>query len=134
MDSPPPFDPIRHRRGGRKRKPEDKRLCEIVKIRITPEKLAEMKARADEVCMSLSEYGRATFENNPVRVTVAQRAPPEVIREMRIMSNDVKEVIRLARLGTFDTPELEAAAVAAMQAIATEFRRLLYGVQGEPPD
>jgi hypothetical protein len=131
MDAPP-FDPIRHRRGGRKRKPENDRASCVLRIRITTEKYWQFFARAAEANMTLSAYGRATFENNPVRVRVVPGAPAEVMRELRIMGRNLWQAIEDGRRYGFSDRERQALELAA-ETISNELRRLLYGLPTEPP-
>lgn len=134
MDTPPSFDPVRHRRGGRPRKAEDERHSEVLKIRITPDALAKLTAQAEAAGLSVSEYGRATIENNPVRVTVSQTAPPEVVQQLRIMGGNLRQALEEGRRGHFRDPATEAALTTAAQTISAELRRMLHGILDATPD
>lgn len=130
-DPAPKFDPIRHRRGGRKRKAEPDRHSCVLRVRITPEKYMQLSARADEAFMSLSAYARATFEDNPVRVRVVQGAPPEVVVQLRIMGRNIRQALEDRRYNFTD--EERRKLMTAAETISSELRRLLHGVSTEPP-
>jgi hypothetical protein len=125
-DTPPKFDPIRHRRGGRPRKPGDKRLGFRVNFRITPEQWAKGEARAAEAGLSLSAYSRASFNGDTVRIVVTQGPPPETLYQLRIMGNNLKQALHEARRGDFSA-ETETKVMQALDAINAELWTLLHG-------
>lgn len=129
----PKFDPIRHRRGGRRPKPERERHSCVLRIRVTPEQYWQFLARAADAHMSLSAYARATFEDNPVKVQVVQGAPPEVVVQLRIMGRNLWQAIEEGRQRGFP-PSVMQALETTSRTIGSELRRLLLGVPTEPPD
>lgn len=125
--APPPFDPVRHRRGGRPRKPQEARQDGILSVRLPRDAHAALTARAAASGLSLADFSRAALEGNPVRVTVSQTAPPEVIRQLRIMGGNLRQALELAREGRYIRPSTEAALEEAARTISAELRRLLHG-------
>lgn len=123
-DTPPPFDPVRHRRGGRKPKAEPDRHSCVLRVRITPEKYWQLSARALEASMSLSAYARATFEDNPVQVRVSPLPPVEVMRELRIMGNNLNQALQEARIHGFSEQRIQALEQAAAT-ISSELGRVM---------
>jgi hypothetical protein len=122
----PAFDPIRHRRGGRPRKPPQDKHDEFITFRVTPEQRAQGEEKAARAGLSLSAYSRAAFLGDTVRIVVRKGAPPEVILQLRYMGNNVKQVLHEARLGNFP-PHVEAKAAEALDIINAELRALLHG-------
>jgi hypothetical protein len=125
-DAPPKFDPIRHRRGGRPRKPEHERYGCNVSFWLSPEQRAKGEARAAEAGLSLSAYSRASFTGDTVRVVVTRGAPPELLRQLRLIGNNLKQALHEARRGNF-TSETETRVMQALDAINAELRTLLHG-------
>ena len=126
MDAPP-FDPVRHRRGGRRRKPEGERRDIGIRVRLSPEELAGAKERAKAAGMSMAAFGRAALNNTPISLTVVKEAPPEIVFQLRAMGNNLNQALYEARAGNFTDPNTEAALVAAAQTIASELRTVLHG-------
>ena len=122
----PPFDPIRHRRGGRPRKAPDERHGRFLGCWATPELAARIEAKAAAAGISLSEYMRLVLDGEGLTIEVVQAAPPAVLRQLRVMRNNVKQTLFEAQRGTF-SPEVEAAALQALQVIHSELWTLLHG-------
>jgi hypothetical protein len=125
-DPPPTFDPIRNRRGGRPRKPDHERHGYRVRFRVTPEQWAKGEARAAEAGLSLAAYSRASFTGDTVRIVVTQGAPPELLRQFRLIGNNLKQALHEARLGNFSS-ETETKIMQVLDAINAELRTLLHG-------
>jgi hypothetical protein len=127
MDAAAPiFDPIRHRRGGRPRKPEQERHGRYVSFWVTEEQRARGEAKAAEAGLSLSEYGRAVFSGDALTIEVAPMPPPELVRELRMIGRNLWQAIEDARRNHFAEAERRALErVAAV--ISTELRVLLHG-------
>src|SRR5437773_2055098 len=81
-----------------------KRRGRLIGIRVTPDEFAGVEARAAAAGLSLSAYGRAAFSGDSVRVIMSQSAPPEIIRQLRYMGNNVKQALHEARTGNFPGP------------------------------
>jgi hypothetical protein len=125
-DTPPKFDPIRHRRGGRPRKPEHQRRDTVVRVRMNTEEFSRIEARAAAADLSLSAYSRASFSGDTVRIVVTQSAPPEIVHQLRGMGNNLKQALHEARRGNFSS-ETETRVTQALDAINAELRTLLHG-------
>lgn len=125
LNDAPPFDPIRHRRGGRPRKTVDG-LHEIIPARFTHDEAARIRAAAAQAGVSSSAIVRAAFNNAELRLIVMRTAAPEVVQQLRYMGNNVRQTLFEARRGTFG-PEVEAEARQALQVIYSELGPLLHG-------
>ena len=124
-DTPPPFDPVRHRRGGRRPKDEAERRDLLIQVRVSPKERDRAAVAAAAAGLTLSQYTRAAF-NGAIVITVSQTAPPEVLRQLRLLNLNMNQILHQSRLGVFSAPDLEAAAVEAMRTVSGELRRLIH--------
>ena len=126
MSDAAPFDPVRHRRGGRRPKAAAERRDVFIRVRVTTGQLAAITARAAAAGLSLADYGRAALDGKAVQVTVSRTAPPEVLRQLRIMGGNLRQALEEGRRGNFGDPATEAALTDAARVVAAELRRLLH--------
>ena len=124
----PPFDPIRHRRGGRPAKPDAQRRDIRLQVRISPQEHDTAKALIATTGLSLSEFVRRAFEGS-VEIVTAQTAPPELLRQLRVLNNHMNQLLHEARRAPDALPKLEAAAIDAMQTVNAELRVMIHGPQ-----
>ncbi len=73
-------------------------------------------------------YGLFAFGALPQTPT-AQAAPPEVLRQLRVLNNHMNQLLHEARRAPEALPKLEAAAIDAMQTVNAELRTLIHGPQ-----
>jgi hypothetical protein len=121
----PKFDPIRHRRGGRPRKPDHERHGRYVSFWMTDEQRERGEAKAAEAGLSISEYGRAVFSGGTLTIEVASVPPPELMQELRVIGRNLWQAIEDARRNHFSEAERRALEQAAA-VISTELRVLLH--------
>ena len=112
-------------RGGRPRKGSDG-LCEIIPARFTADEAARIRAAAAGAGVSASAIVRAAFNNANLTLTVTEAAPPEIVRQLRIMGHNLDQALFEARRGNF-TPAAEHELRAAAAAISAQLRGLLHG-------
>lgn len=122
----PLFDPVRHRRGGRPRKAPEALHGQLVVFRVTPEQKARAEAKAAEAGLSLSEYGRRLFTGESLTIEVAPIPPPEIIRQLRMMGNNLNQALHEARQRGFAEAERQALEQ-AVRSVSVELRMLLHG-------
>ena len=126
--SAPPSDLARHRRGGRRRKADAERRDIRIQVRFSPQEREKAKAIIAPTGLSLSEFMRKAFDGT-IKIVVSQTAPPEMLRQLRMMGYGVDQLLHEARRAPEALPALEAAALSALNAIDAELEMALHGSQ-----
>ena len=122
----PKFDPLRHRRGGRPRKPPQERRVYRINLRLTPEEWAQGEARAAEAGLSITEYGRLLFTQTTLTIETAPVPPPETLRQLRLMGNSLRQAIAVVQAHGF-TQQTQREIEEAARAVSTGLRTLIHG-------
>lgn len=126
--SKPSFDAARHRRGGRPPKPDNERRAIDVHFRLSPEERERAKATIATTGLTLSEFVRQAFEGS-VEIVTSQQAAPELLRQLRVLNDQMNQILHEARRAPEALPQLEKAAIDAMQTVNAELRVLIHGPQ-----
>jgi hypothetical protein len=128
MDTPPPFDPVRHRRGGRPLLPDGERYSEKLYFRLTLDELDAVKARAEDARQSVSEFARRMVRDGKVKVTYSRHCDPRLWVEVHLMLYKLKDCLNAAEQQGFPPETVEAIKEASREAGA--YMRVLMA-QGE---
>jgi len=99
-----------------------------LQVRLSPQERETAKAIIAPTGLSLSEFVRKAFAGS-VEIVTAQTAPPEVLRQLRVLNNHMNQLLHEARRAPEAMPKLEAAAIDAMQTVNAELRTLIHGPQ-----
>ena len=119
MDEPPPFDPIRHRRGGRRKKPPADLLSEKVYFRLTPDELAAVKAKLDEARVySVSEYARRMVRDGKIKPTYSRHCDPWLWCETLFLRRTLTDCMNMAEVQGFPPKAVKTIEDAAKEVLA----------------
>ena len=134
----PPFDPVRHSRGGRPRKRPEERRGEFVGVWLTADELARLDeavtaaravSRGDYLrAVALSGHGAAVVP--PPKRRARSIAP--IVAQLGRLGGLLHQCVKAANLGHF-TPETDKAARETINALGDYLRKLATD-RGDDPE
>ena len=132
MDEPQPFDPIRHRRGGRRKKAPADLRSEKVYFRLTPDELAAVKAKLDEARLySVSEYARRMVRDGKIKPTYSRHCDPWLWVQVHLLLYKLKDCLNAAAAQGFPPEAVKAIEDAARETSALMHKLIMQGEEAE---